>query len=130
MFFGSYEPKKNLKFINVVGYHPTITGTSVLFSNKTYWEIGRIIIEEDQRGKQRAEYGANLIKQLSIKLTEDFGQGFDESNLRNMRQFYSIFQKRDALRNELTWTHYRLLIRIERKEPRNFYSAAGNTCVG
>lgn len=86
-----------------------------------YWEIGRTIIEEEQKGKERAEYGANLLKLLSTRLTKEFGRGFDESNLRNMRQFYALFQNRDALRNELTWTHYRLLIRIEREEYRNFY---------
>ena len=87
----------------------------------TYWEIGRVIVEEEQKGKERAEYGLNLLKMLSIKLTKEFGRGFDESNLRNIRQFYILFPNRDALRNELTWTHYRLLIRIEREDSRSFY---------
>ena len=87
----------------------------------TYWEIGRVIVEEEQKGKERAEYGLNLLKMLSIKLTKEFGRGFDESNLRNIRQFYILFPNRDALRNELSWTHYRLLIRIEREDSRSFY---------
>ena len=87
----------------------------------TYWEIGRVIVEEEQKGKERAEYGLNLLKMLSIKLTKEFGRGFDESNLRNIRQFYILFPNRDALRNELTWTHYRLLIRVEREDSRSFY---------
>ena len=86
-----------------------------------YWEIGRVIVEEEQKGKERAEYGANLLKMLSIKLTRDFGRGFDESNLRYIRLFYLKFPNCDALRHELTWTHYRLLLRLEREEPRNFY---------
>ena len=88
---------------------------------RAYWQIGKIIVEEEQKGEERARYGANLLRALSIRLTKEFGQGFDESNLRNMRQFYSLYPNRDALRNELTWTHYRLLIRIEREDSRNFY---------
>ncbi len=86
-----------------------------------YWEVGRIIVEEEQRGAERAEYGKGLIKELSIRLTKDYGRGFDESNLRNMRLFYQTFPNCDALRHELSWTHYRLLFRIEKGEARNFY---------
>lgn len=77
---------------------------------EAYWHIGRMIVEEEQQGKERAEYGALLIRNLSIRLTHDFGKGFDESNLRYIRQFYLTFQIRDALRPELTWTHYRLFL--------------------
>ena len=86
-----------------------------------YWEVGRIIVEEEQKGEERAEYGKGLIKELSIRLTKDYGRGFDESNLRNMRLFYQTFPNCDALRHELSWTHYRLLFRIENGEARNFY---------
>ncbi|KHO48940.1 MAG: hypothetical protein QT02_C0011G0025 [archaeon GW2011_AR9] len=86
-----------------------------------YWEIGRVIVEEEQKGKERAEYGANLLKQLSIRLRREFGSGFDESNLRYIRLFYLKFPNCDALRHELTWTHYRVLIKIERDDSRNFY---------
>lgn len=86
-----------------------------------YWEIGRVIVEEEQKGKERAAYGANLLKQLSVRLTKEFGKGFDESNLRCMRLFYSLFPIRGALRHELSWTHYRLLIRVESDDSRRFY---------
>lgn len=88
---------------------------------QAYWNIGRIILEEEQKGKTRAEYGKYLIKELAIKLTRDFGKGFDISNLKNIRKFYITFPKGDALRHQLSWTHYRLLIRIENKDVRQFY---------
>src|SRR5437016_1913619 len=55
---------------------------------QAYWEIGRVIVEEEQRGKKRADYGQTLIEELSRRLTQDFGKGFDKSNLWNMRKFY------------------------------------------
>jgi predicted nuclease of restriction endonuclease-like (RecB) superfamily len=88
---------------------------------QAYWEIGRIIIEEEQKGEARAEYGKGLIRELSIRLTKDYGRGFDESNLRYMRLFYHTFPNCDALRHELSWTHYRLLLKVEKEEARNFY---------
>ena len=75
-----------------------------------YWEIGRQI---EQAIGDRAEYGKGLLKFLSIRLTGEFGKGFDETNLRKMRQFSQSFPIRDALRLELSWTHYRLLMRID-----------------
>ena len=86
-----------------------------------YWQLGNAIVEEEQIGKTRAEYGKHLLKNLAARLTVDFGKSFDESNLRNMRKFYLIFPKRDALRPELSWTHYRLLMRIENDDAREFY---------
>ena len=77
---------------------------------QAYWEIGKIIVEEDQKGKARAAYGSLLLKELSKRLSEEYGKGFDESNLRNIRQFYIMFPKCDALRHELTWTNYRLFL--------------------
>jgi hypothetical protein len=78
-----------------------------------YWEIGRVIVEDEQEGKAKATYGRAVLKNLSKQLSLEFGRGFDESNLRNIRQFYLAFQKRDALRHELSWTHYRMISRIE-----------------
>jgi len=83
---------------------------------QAYWHIGRIIVEQEQKGKERAEYGKGLLKELSKKLIRDYGRGFDESNLRNMRMFYLTFPKCDALRHELSWTHYRLLFRVEKEK--------------
>lgn len=83
-----------------------------------YWEIGREIAEAVG---DRAEYGKQLLQYLSEKLTDEFGKGFTERNLRFMRQFYQTFPIRNALRTELTWTHYRLLMRVEDKDRRDFY---------
>jgi len=88
---------------------------------QTYWLIGHEIVEEEQKGKRRACYGAQLLKSLSERLTADFGSGFDESNLRNIRHFYVMYSNRDALRHELSWTHYRILMRVENPEARSFY---------
>lgn len=85
----------------------------------TYWEIGRLIVEDEQQGKERADYGKYTLKTLSKQLSLEFGKGFDESNLRNMRSFYNTFPIRDSLRHELSWTHYRLLLRIENGDKKN-----------
>jgi len=88
---------------------------------EAYWQMGKEIVEEEQKGEKRAEYGKYILKNLSLKLTEDYGQGFDDSNLRNIRKFYTVYPKRDALRHELSWTHYRHLMRIEKDDVRAFY---------
>jgi predicted nuclease of restriction endonuclease-like (RecB) superfamily len=88
-----------------------------------YWEIGRAIVEDEQQGQQRAEYGKGLLVELSQRLTAEFGRGFDRTNLQQMRAFYLAYQIRDALRHELSWTHYRLLLRVEKPEARAFYEA-------
>ena len=93
---------------------------------KAYWEIGRVIVEEEQKGETRADYGTRLISDLSTRLRDDFGRGFDQSNLLHMRQFYLTFRNQDALRLELTWTHYRLLLRQENALARGFYL---NECI-
>ncbi len=87
----------------------------------TYWQIGQLIVEDEQQGKDRAEYGKFVLKNLSKKLTLEFGKGFDESNLRNMRSFFQSFPIRDAVRHELSWTHYRLLLRQENEQKKNYY---------
>ena len=73
---------------------------------QTYWQIGRLIVEDEQQGKARAGYGKHVLKQLSESLTKEFGKGFDTSNLRNMRLFFLALPKCDTLRHELSWTHY------------------------
>jgi hypothetical protein len=78
---------------------------------EAYWDIGKLIVEE-QKGEEKAEYGEFIMKNLSKELTKDYGKGFTASNLRNIRQFYLIFNNRYALRSELSWTHYRLLMRV------------------
>lgn len=88
---------------------------------ETYWQIGELIVNEEQGGKAKAAYGNETIKTLAELLTIEFGKGFDESNLRNMRMFYNAFPIRDALRHELSWTHYRLISRMDSDEKRNYY---------
>lgn len=95
---------------------------------QAYWHIGKLIIEEEQSGKQRAEYGKALLKDLSKRLSNDYGKGFDESNLRHMRNFYATNQKQDAVRPELSWTHYRLLLKVEREDARAFYMQESIAC--
>lgn len=87
---------------------------------QAYWNIGRVIVEK-QGGNNKAEYGAALIKNLSKKMTKEFGKGFTTTNLKYMRQFYLTFQKSHALSDQLSWTHYRLLMRVENENARNFY---------
>jgi predicted nuclease of restriction endonuclease-like (RecB) superfamily len=86
-----------------------------------HWEIGRLIVEEEQAGKSRADYGTRLLKGLAEKFGTDFGKGFDERELRKIRQFYLLFPIRDALRPELSWTHYRCLLRVRTDEARQWY---------
>lgn len=110
---------------------------------EAYWNVGRMIVEEEQQGKERAAYGKALIRDLSERLTSEFGSGFGVSNLSYFRQFYLSFPIfhalrgisaeakqaigggqqaiRYALRSELSWTHYRALIRVENPEAREWY---------
>ena len=107
----------------------------------TYYEIGRRVVEEEQRGKERAEYGKEIIKKLSTLLTNEFGRGFSKSNIEQMRKFYLIYSKAQTLSGELknneknnsaltinngkrldlSWSHYLFLMRLEDLEERNFY---------
>lgn len=86
-----------------------------------YWNVGRLIVEDEQQGYTRAEYGKAILADLAKRLTDEFGKGFDERELRRIRQFYLVFPKWDALRPELTWTHYRLLIRVQNEQARLWY---------
>ena len=85
-----------------------------------YWNIGKVIVE-DELHWERADYGKKILKNISIRLTKEFGKGFDERELRKMCQFYRRFEIRDALRPELSWTHYRSLIKIENEDARIWY---------
>ncbi len=88
---------------------------------ETYWYIGQQIVEEEQKGKERADYGSYLIKELSQRLTTDFGKGFTPTNLKLMRQFYNTFPNSHTLSDQLTWSHYRLIIRIKNQNAREYY---------
>lgn len=112
----------------------TNISTSVNFEMvKAYWLIGREIVEEEQQGNQRAEYGAAIIKERSKKLTIKYGNGFSVPNLKNARQFYLTYidcppigyavhtQSNKSLNPDLGWIHYRALMRVNRVEVRSFY---------
>ena len=90
---------------------------------KTYFLIGKRIVEEEQSGNERAEYGENLIKNLSKRLTEEFGKGFSKRNLWQMKQFYLAYSKVQTVSAQfkLSWSHYLILMRMENTEERNFY---------
>lgn len=99
---------------------------------ETYWRIGQRIVEEEQQGKDRAEYGSFLIRELSKNLSAELGKGFALANLKNFRQFYLTFpdfEKSYTLRSQLTWSHYRLIMRVDNAEARAYYirEAAGQT---
>lgn len=87
-----------------------------------YWHVGRLIVEHEQQGQARAEYGKKQLQFLSERLIEQFGKGFDATNLRNMRRFYLAYPIRDAVRLELGWTHYRSLMRVENPQARDWYT--------
>lgn len=86
-----------------------------------YWHIGKRIIEEEQKGKMRADYGKNLVKELSVHLTIEFGDGFSSTNLWLMRQLYQTFPILHSLSGELSWTHYKVLVRVDDPDKRAFY---------
>jgi predicted nuclease of restriction endonuclease-like (RecB) superfamily len=90
---------------------------------QTYWGIGRLIVEDEQAGEAKAEYGKAILEILSARLTAEYGKGFDSSSLRRMRQFYQQFPNCAALRHELSWTHYRLLLKIDSEPARLWYMA-------
>lgn len=85
-----------------------------------YWNIGKLIVE-DELHWERADYGKAVLRNLSQRLTKEFGKGFDESNLRYMRLFYKTFPICDTLRHELSWSHYRRLISVENSDARMWY---------
>ena len=91
---------------------------------EAYWLMGKRIVEEEQQGNQRANYGEAILKSLSIELTDEFGKGFSYANLRNFRQFYLTYPDVEicyALCSKLTWSHNRLIMRVENKEAQRYY---------
>lgn len=91
---------------------------------EAYWLIGKRIVEQEQHGEDRAKYGEGILKELSRSLTIEFGKGFSYPNLRNFRQFYLTYRDSEdcyTLCSKLTWSHNRLIMRVESKEARTFY---------
>lgn len=87
----------------------------------SYWEIGRLIVEHEQQGQARAAYGQRQLAELSTRLTERFGRGFDVSNLRNMRRFHLSFPIQETVSPELSWSHYNVLTKVESPSAREWY---------
>lgn len=114
-----YQEIKELLYSAKNKVYQTINTTMT----QTYFQIGKRIVEEEQGGVTRAEYGSALLKNLSNELIKEFGKGYSEQNLKNMRQFYLIYQKRQTVSSEfkLSWSHYIFLTRIENIDERNFY---------
>ena len=114
-----YQEIKELLYSAKNRVYQTINTTMT----QTYFQIGKWIVEEEQGGEIRAEYGSALLKNLSSELIKEFGKGYSEQNLKNMRQFYLIYQKRQTVSSEfkLSWSHYIFLTRIENINERNFY---------
>ncbi|MEX8546815.1 MAG: YhcG family protein [Mucilaginibacter sp.] len=91
---------------------------------QAYWQIGKRIVEQEQEGEKRAAYGGQVLKELSIALTTEFGKGFSAANLRNFRQFYLTYPNQKicyTLCSKLTWSHNRLIMRIDDTDARNWY---------
>jgi len=115
------EMQKNIKetYVNIrnilIEARTKVTHTVNFAMVQAYWSIGRIIVEEEQKGKNKANYGSYLIKELSKKLTDDFGKGFTPTNLKYIRRFYLIFPNSHTLSDQLSWSHYRLLLKVKSK---------------
>ncbi len=86
-----------------------------------YWNLGKRIFEEEQQGKERADYGAYIVKSLAEKLETEYGSGFSERQLKFCRQFYRLYPIGNALRSQLNWTQQRLLIQIADPDKREYY---------
>ena len=86
-----------------------------------YWNLGKRIFEEEQQGKERADYGAYIVKSLAEKLEVEYGSGFGKRQLEQSRQFYRVYPIANALRSQLNWTQYRLLIQISDPDKREYY---------
>lgn len=114
-----YQEIKELLYSAKNRVYQTINTTMT----QTYYQIGKRIVEEEQGGEIRAEYGKSLLKLISVQLINEFGKGFSVDNLENMRRFYLAFQKSETVSRkfELSWSHYIFLTRIENIDERNFY---------
>lgn len=90
---------------------------------EVYWQVGKYIVEYEQSGKARAEYGKGVITSLSKRLMAEYGGGFTITNLKIMRLFYLSYPKGHALRDQLSWTHWRKLLTVQDETARNYYRA-------
>lgn len=114
-----YEEIKNL----LASARENIVSNVNSTMTKTYFLIGKRIVEEEQNGNERAEYGEELIKNLSLRLSKEFRKGFSKTNLKQMKSFYLAYGKGQTVSDQfkLSWSHYLILMRIENINERNFY---------
>ena len=110
----------DIRHLILSGRTQVVTAVNIAMVS-TYWAIGRRIVEEEQQGQARAEYGTYLLQELSHVLTQEFGKGFHVRNLQMIRKFYLTFPIANTLCSQLSWSHYRLLLRLENQEARDFY---------
>ena len=115
--FGLYESIRNVLIQARKKTYQSVNSSIVM----SYWSIGKLIVENEQNGNFRAEYGKNVLENLSNKLSKEFGSGFSIRSLQQMKKFYLVFPNTNALRSQLTWTHYRSLLRVENENARNWY---------
>ncbi|KIM12901.1 MAG: 50S ribosomal protein L31 [Sulfurovum sp. FS08-3] len=111
------EDIKNLLIISRTQLQQSVNSVMV----QTYWQIGKMIVEDEQKGESRAKYGKKQLEQISNALTVEFGKGFDTTNLRNMRRFYLTFPIQETLSLKLSWSHYCKIMRIENLNARDWY---------
>ncbi len=113
--------KEVLKLISIARNKVQVSVNNTM--TKTYFQIGKLIVEEEQKGNDRAEYGKNIISNLSKQLTKELGKGFSTTNLKQMRSFYLAYSKGQTLSDEfkLSWSHYLVLMRLDNIEERKFY---------
>ena len=126
-------PTENNFYKEVIQLLKVARQEAVKSVNKTiviaYFEVGRRIVEKEQKGEHRAKYGAYLLKQLSTVLTKEFNKGFSKRNLEQMRKFYITYSKAQtpsaqlqSVDFQLSWSHYLVLVRIENEAERQFLS--------
>lgn len=111
------EDIRNLLILSRQHLQQTVNSVMV----QTYWQIGKMIVEDERKGELRAEYGKKQLEQISKVLSDEFGKGFDTTNLRNMRRFYLVFPIQETLSLKLNWSHYCKIMRIENQNAREWY---------
>lgn len=109
-----------IKAILATARHNAYTTINTVMT-EAYWQIGKRIVEQEQHGENRAAYGEGILKELSKALTSEFGKGFSSANLRNFRQFYLTYPICYTLCSKLTWSHNRLIMRLESAKARSYY---------
>lgn len=112
-----YESIRNV-LLGSRGHAYQAVNTAMLMA---YWSVGKLIVEDEQQGKTRGAYGKGVLTALSERLVKEFGAGFGVRNLQQMKKFYLLFPNTNAVRSQLSWTHYRSLLRVKNPEAREWY---------